>query len=314
MYHKILVTGCSGVLGAGLKRISTKYPQHDFIFTDSKSCDLRDMEATLCFVESHQPDAILHLAAVSGGIEFSMNHPATLLRDNVLININVLEATRICNIKKTVMTMSSGMYPANASIPISENSIHDGSPHGSNYSYSFAKRLVEPAIRAYRTEYNLNVIGLVSNGIFGEHGDFSHTSSAMWASLIRRFYENRDNQEKIIIWGDGSQLREHSYAQDTARAFIWCLHNYDDAQILNVGTTEEHSVKEIAFMIAEALGIDKTRIEFDTSKPLGIHRKSFDNSKFVKLSNFSFTPFQAGLKRTIDWFCENYEEPGEVLL
>ena len=314
MYHKISVTGGSGLLGTGLKTVSCEYPNREFVFSDSKRCNLTKLEDALRYVELHKPDAILHFAAVSGGVELSIKYPATLLRDNVYMNMNVLEAARIHGVKKTVMTLSTGMYPANAPHPLLEEYIHDGCPHESNYSYAFAKRLVEPSIRAYRTEYGMSIIGLVPNGIFGENGNFSYREAAMWAALVRRFYENRNNQEKIVIWGDGSPLREHTYSQDIAKAFMWCLDNYDEAQILNVGSTEEHSVKEIAYMIAEILGIDKERIEFDTSRLTGIHRKSTDNSRFVELSGFQHTPFRVGLERTIRWFCENYDKPGQVRL
>jgi GDP-L-fucose synthase len=314
MYKKLLVTGCSGVLGAALKRISHEYPGHEMVFSDSSHCDLTNLDNTLRYVKSIEPDVIMHLAAVSGGIELSIKQPATLLRDNVYMNMNILEAARFHNIKKTVMTLSSGMYPAEVTNPIREEYIHNGCPHESNYSYAFAKRLIEPSIRAYRAEYGINVVGLVPNGIFGENGDFSYTHSAMWAALIRRFYENRNNMEKIIIYGNGLSVREHSYSQDMARAFMWCLENYDEEQILNVGTTEEYSVKDIAYMIAEILQIDKNRIEFDVSKPSGIHRKSIDNSRFIKLSKFEFTPFRTALERTIRWFCENFDKPEQVLL
>jgi GDP-L-fucose synthase len=314
MYKKILVTGCSGVLGTGLKAIQNEYSHSEFIFSDSKMCDLTKLDETLAFVALHKPDAILHLAAISGGIGLSINYPAKLLRDNVYMNMNVLEAARLQGVKKTVMTLSAGMYPPNAPNPLSEDYIHDGPPHESNYSYSFAKRLVEPSIRAYRKEYGMNVIGVIPNGIFGENGDFSETGAAMWAALVRRFYENRDNQEKIVIWGDGSPLREHTDARDMARAFMWCLENYNDTQILNVGTTEEHSVKEIAYMIAELLGVEQERIEFDTSKPAGVFRKSTNNDRFVALSGFRYTPFCITLERTIQWFCENYDKPGKVIL
>lgn len=243
-----------------------------------------------------------------------MKYPATLLRDNVLMNMYVLEAARIHNIKKTVMTLSTGMYPVNAPHPIREEYIHDGYPDESNYSYSFAKRLIDPSIKAYRAECRMNVIGLVSNGIFGENGNFHPEESVMLTALIRRFYENKDNNSTIVVWGDGSPLREYTYSQDMARAFMWCLDNYDDAQTLHIGSTEEHSVKEIAFMVADMMGIDKKRIEFDTSKPMGISKKSTDNSKFTSVSHFQYTPFRVGLEKTIRWFTENYHIPGKVRL
>ena len=314
MYQKILVTGGTGLLGTGLKAVAKDYADREFIFLGSRDCDLVNADQVFRCVETVQPDAILHLAALSGGVQYSRKYPATLLRDNVLMNANVLEASRVFHVQKTVMTLSTGMYPTDAPNPIKEEAIHEGCPHESNYSYSFAKRLIEPSIRAYRTEYDLNVIGLVSNGIFGENANYRPEESVMVAALIRRFYEEKDTQKPIVIWVDGTPLREYTYSQDMARAFMWCLDHYDDPQILNVGSTEEHSVMDIAFMIADNLGIDRDRLEFDTSKPNGIFRKSTDNSRFLNLSGFSYTPFHVGLEKTIQWFCSHYFDSQVVRL
>ena len=131
----------------------------------------------------------------------------------------------------------------------------------------------------------------------------------MVPALIRRFYDQRNTGEKITIWGDGSPSREYTYAKDLARIYMWALKDYDHAQILNIGTTEENSVRDIAFMIAEAMGVDPARIVFDTTKPAGILRKSTDNSRFIALSNFQYTPFREGLEKTIQWFSDFIADP-----
>lgn len=308
MYSKIWVTGGTGLVGAALKSIEGDYPEREFTFTGSRDCDLLRPAGLAEYLETYRPDAIIHLAAVSGGIGLSAKYPATLLRDNTLMSINILEAARLLGVRKIVMTLSTGMYPAHAPIPIREDSIHDGRPHESNYSYAFAKRLIEPLIQAYRTEYGLNVIGVVPNGIIGENGNYSYGASTVVAALIRRFYESREGNSKIVVWGDGSPLREFTYAKDIARAFMWCLDNYDRTDIVHIGTTEEHSIRDIAYMIADILGIDKGRIQFDASKPSGQFRKATDNSKFIGLSGFVYTPFRAALENTISWFCEHYRD------
>ena len=314
MYRKILVSGGSGLLGTAVKAVVEEYPGREFVLFDSAQCDLTDAAATRRFVAGHQPDAILHLAAVAGGVEFSTRHPARLLRDNVLMTFSVLDAARAEGVRKTVMMLSSGMYPEAAPNPLTEDAVHDGRPHASNYSYAHAKRLIEPAIHAYRREHGMSVIGLVPNGIFGENANYAEGESAMVMALIRRFYENRDGDGKLVIWGDGSPLREYTYSRDLARASLWCLDRYDEAQVLNIGSTEEHSVRDIACMIADLLGIDRARLEFDRSKPGGVHRKSTDNSRFVGLSGFRHTPFRVGLEHTVRWFCDNYAKPGAVRL
>ena len=144
------------------------------------------------------------------------------------------------------------------------------------------------------------------NGIFGEHDDFRDGSAVMVSSLIRRFYENKNGDSEITVWGDGSPLREYTYSADLAHIFMWCMENYDAADILNVGSTEEHSVKEIAYIISDVLNINTNRIIFDTEKPGGVYRKSTDNSKFMNLSNHTYMPFKQGIEKTIKWFENNY--------
>jgi GDP-L-fucose synthase len=230
------------------------------------------------------------------------------------MNINVLEAARLLGIQKTALTLSTGMYPVDAPNPIVEDVIHNGNPHPTNYSYSFAKRLIDPSIRAYRTEYGINAIGLAVNGIFGPNMNFREGESIMVAALIRRFYENRDNGSEIVIWGDGSPLREYTYSQDLARAFMWCLENYNEPQFLNIGSTEETSVNDTALMIADLTGVSRERVVFDTSKPAGIHRKATDNTRFTGISHFQYTPFRIGMEKTVEWFIQHYAEKGAVRL
>jgi len=312
-YPKILVTGSSAVLGTAVKAVSRGHSENTFIFTSSKDGDLTDPTETQALFAHHRPDAVLHLAAVSGGIGLSMKYPATLLRDNIRMTFNVLEAARENKVKKTVMTLTTGMYPPDAPLPLDEKDIHNGYPHDSNYGSSFAKRMVDPAIRSYREEYGMNVIGLIPSGIFGENDNFNYKDAPMLPALIRRFYENRTNTRPIVIWGDGSPLREYSYSKDLAEIFIWALQHYDEAQVLNVGTAEENTVRDIAYMIADIMQIDGARIQFDRSKPNGVFRKSTNNSRFIKKSGFKYTPFRDGLQKTIKWFVEKYEsDPSNI--
>lgn len=314
MYKKILVTGATGLLGHAVMALAPEYPGTEFVGIGSKDCDLNKIDGTIEFVRKLQPDAIVHTAALAGGIQYSSRYPATMLRDNVLQNLSVLEAARLAGVKKTILTLSAGMYAADAPVPIKEEYIHDGAPHEANYSYAFAKRLIEPSIRAYRTEYGLSAIGLVSNGLFGDYANYRPAEAVMVASLIRRFVEHRDTTDRIEIWGDGSPLREYTFGPDMARAFMWCLEHYDAPQILHVGSIEEVAVKDTAFMIADILGIDRSRLFFDTSKPAGILRKGTDNSRFVKLSGFQYTPFREGLEHAIRWYLDNKDIPGRVRL
>ena len=314
-YRTILVTGSSAVLGTALRAIAPERPESRFIFLTSKDCDLTDPAATAATFERHRPDAVLHLAAVSGGVGMGRKHPAKMLRDNVLMTFNVLDAARQTGVRKTVMTLSVGMYPANAPLPLNEDNIHDGPPHPSNYGYSHAKRLVEPALRAYREEFGLHAVGLIPSGIFGPNDNFNFEDAPMLPALIRRFYENRAGDQPVVIWGDGSPLREYTFSENVARIYLWALDHYDDPQVLNIGTNEEIAIRDIAFRIADLLKVDRRRIQFDTSKPAGIHRKPMDNSRFLRLSGFRYLPFRQGLEKTIAWFVDAYErDPASIRL
>jgi GDP-L-fucose synthase len=311
--RKILVTGGTAVTGYAFNSIKQEYPNDEFKLIGSKDCDLTSKEQTFDFIKNYKPNAIIHLAALCGGIGLSAGYPADVLRENVIMNFNILDTAAKLNLEKVIMTLSAGMYPPTAPLPLKEEYIHEGDAHISNYGYSHAKRLIEPSIRAYRKQYGLNVIGLVPNGVFGENDNYNEEDATMLPTLIKRFYENKDKDTSLIIWGDGSPLREYTYSKDIARANMWCLDNYNDSQILNIGSIEERTVLEIAGMIADNFGIDKNRFTFDTSKPEGVFKKSTDNSKFVGLSGFKYTPFEEGLKNTIKWFVETYENYPELI-
>jgi len=300
----------SGILGATLRQTRGQYPGVEWTFSSRADCDLRDPRACIAYVSRVRPDAILQLAAVSGGIGLSMRQPATMLRDNVLINLSVLEAARQLGIGKLVLALSSGMYPAEAPQPIAETSIHDGPAHDTNYGYAYAKRLLAPAVQAYREEFGLNVIGLVPNALYGPFDRFDQESGTVVRALIRRFHEAREGRGPVVVWGDGTPLRELTYAEDAARAFMWGLDHYDDPRILNVGCNEEHSIRDIALAIADELGIDRSRVTFDRSRPAGIARRRTDNAEFVKRSGFRFTPFREGLRRTVAWYVSHVGRHG----
>ena len=135
----------------------------------------------------------------------------------------------------------------------------------------------------------------------------------MLASLIQRFHENREGNDPIVVWGDGTPMRQYTYAPDLARAYMWMLDHYDDPQILNVGSSEEHSVRDIAHMIADALEIDRGRIAFDESKPSGASRRNTDVSRFQKLSGIVFTPFREALSQTVRWYVDTAANTPDIL-
>ena len=284
-----------------------------FIFWRRCDCDLTAAVETRERLAALSPGAIVNPAAVGGGVALSRRHPASLLRDNVLINLNVLEAARLAGTEKVVLSLSSGMYAPGTPQPYRESSIHNGAPDDSNYSYAHAKRLIEPMIRAYREEFGMLVVGLSPNGVIGPHDHFHPEESNMTAALIQRMDESRDGVEPIVIWGDGSPLRELSDSRDIARDFLWALEDYDSPAVLNVGTSEEMSVRDVATSVATRLGIDPARLRFDSSKPSGVPRKRTDTSRYAALSGAPYVPIREALARAVDWYVgTRREDPGSL--
>jgi GDP-L-fucose synthase len=316
MYKRILVTGGNAVAGDGLKSAVAKgeYAGRKFAFPGSKELNLLDAEATKTFVADWKPDAIVHFAAISGGIQLTIDHPASVMRDNILMNFNIIEAARLCGVNKVLTTSSAAIYPLNTPVPMKEEEMHNGYPHESNYSYAFAKRLLDPMGKAYRKEYGMDIVGIIPGAIIGPKSNFDAKSSTAVPALIRRFFENRAGSAPLTVWGDGSPLRQFTSDEDIGRIAMWCVDNYRSAQMLNVSTTEETSIKDAAYMIAEFLGIDSKRLTFDTTKPAGTYRQTVDNGKFVALSNFKYTPARDTIKRTVEYFAANYPDPAKLRL
>jgi len=267
---------------------------------------LLDGLATRKFVADWKPDAIVHFAAISGGIQLTLDHPARVMRDNLLMSLHIAEAARLTGVQKLLATLSVAIYPLDAPVPMREECIHLGYPHETNYSYAFAKRLMDPLARAYRKEFGLSVVNIIPGAILGPRSNFDPKSSTAVPALIRRFYENRQSTDPLLVWGDGSPLRQFTSDEDMGRIAMWFIDHYDDPKPLNVGTAEETSIGDAAWMIAEFLHLDPKRLVFDSSKPAGTHRQSTDNSKFVALSNFKYAPARETIQRTVDYFAANY--------
>ena len=315
-YKRVLVTGGSAVAGDGLRSAVEKgeYPGREFIFPRSKELNLLDEEATKKFIADWKPDAIVHFAAISGGIQLTLEHPASVMRDNIVMNFNVVEAAREAGVKKVLMTLSASCYPLETPIPMKEEYLHKGYPHETNYSYAFAKRLMDPMAKAYGKEYGLGMTSIIPGAIIGPRSNFNPNESTAVPGMIRRFYDNRDGSDPLVVWGDGTPVRQFTSDEDMGRIAMWCIDNCEETGPFNVSTSEETSIKGVAHMIAEAMGVDTSRLQLDTSKPNGAPSQSVDNSKFVKLSGFKYAPTRETIDRTVKYFVENYPNEEKLRL
>jgi len=278
----------------------------DGIFISSKECDLRDARYTRKIMEAYRPDAVIHLAAKVGGIKANMDNLGDFYRENILINTNVLESAHINNVKKVVSLLSTCIYPNEVTYPLTEDQIHNGAPHRSNYAYAYAKRMLDIQSQAYREQYGCNFITAVPNNLFGENDNYDLNDSHVIPAMMHKMLRARQNGENVVLWGDGSPLREFTYSLDLANILMFLLEHYDGVEPLNVGNTGEHSIKEVAELVATHIGFDG-EIVWDVDKPKGQFRKPSDNTKLLELGwkPKMYTDFNEAMKASCDWFQKN---------
>jgi len=301
----ILVTGASGMVGCAFQNINP--PQdHDFVFVGSKDCDLTDRAATFKLFKEIQPDYVIHLAAKVGGVKGNTDYVADFYTQNIQMNTNVLDAAYVFKVKKVVSLLSTCVYPDTATYPLTEDQIHAGPPHRSNFGYAYAKRMLDIQSQAYRQQYGCNFITAVPNNLFGKNDNFHLTDGHVIPALIRKVYEAKINDEPTVtFWGDGSPLREFTYSDDIARLLLFLLERYEDATPVNIGNTGEVSIREVAGIIIENIGYGGSVI-WDTSMPAGQHRKPSSNKKLMELRWHPYSDFKTALANTCDWFKQNY--------
>lgn len=314
----ILVTGGSGLLGQAIKYIlETEAPGSRFakkadetwIFVSSAEGDLRDPIQAAKLFEKYKPTHVIHLAAIVGGLFKNMKENATILRDNILINDNVIHTCYTTKVDKLISCLSTCVYPDKVEYPLTELNIHLGPPHSSNFGYAHAKRMVDVQNHAYKGQFGCNFTSAIPTNIFGPHDNFDLEDAHVMPALIHKCYLAQKNGTPFVVGGTGKPLRQFIYSRDLAKLFIWMLREYDDVEpvILSVGENEEVSIKQLADAIVKAMDF-KGEYTFDTTRADGQFRKPASNKKLLSLiGDFTFTPFEEALNTTVQWFLQNYE-------
>jgi GDP-L-fucose synthase len=303
----ILVTGGSGLVGYAIKEICNEY-NHNFKFLSSKDCNLEDLNETQILFDYIKPDYVIHLAAYVGGLFKNMNSKVDMLEKNLKINYNVIKCCHDFNVKKCVSCLSTCIFPDKTSYPIDENMLHEGPPHDSNYTYSYAKRFLEIHSRAYREQYDDNFVCIIPTNIYGPNDNFNLEDSHVIPGLIHNCYLSKKKNKDFIVRGTGKPLRQFIYSIDLAKLIMWTLQNYNSHKslILSVNEKEEMSISQIAELIADKFDY-KHRIKYDPSYSDGQYKKTADNSKLESLINFNFTEIKNGINDTVDWFLDNQD-------
>lgn len=301
------VAGHRGLVGSAIWRQLEASGFSDLIGRSSSELDLKDRDAVFAFFEETKPATVVLAAAKVGGILANSTYPVDFLSDNLRIQVNVLDAALAQNVQRVLFLGSSCIYPKMAPQPIKEEYLLTGHLEPTNDAYAIAKIAGILQIQSVRKQYGLPWISAMPTNLYGPGDNFSPKGSHVLPALIRRYDEaRRDGVDKVTNWGSGSPRREFLHVDDMAAACIHLLEHYDGPDQVNVGTGEDSTIKEIAEIVASAVGFEG-ETEWDTSKPDGTPQKLLD---VTKLRNAGWTPridLEAGIATTVDWY-RNYIE------
>lgn len=305
----ILVTGASGFLGSHIVGVLKSYDVK-VLTPGHAELDLVSLDGCRDYFSSHRPDLVIHCAGAISGLLRILDSPADIFDTNVRININVLKASQETGVEKLVNIGSTCAYPGE--LPTGyfrEEAFFDGPMHRSVESYGFSKRAMVVGSTAYRQQYGLNSITLLLTNMYGPWDVFSVERAHVASALIKKFMvAKRNNEPAVEVLGTGKAVREFLYVEDAAEAILLAAEKYDDALPLNVGSGEETPIVSLAQLIKELTGYTGT-IRWNTDGPDGALRKVSDISRIRRLLGWKPRYFlREGLKKTIKWFDEHYDE------
>jgi GDP-L-fucose synthase len=307
-HAKIYVAGNRGMVGSAIIRKLQAEGYHNFVFRKSSELDLRNQAAVETFFESEKPDYVFLAAAKVGGIHANNIYRAEFLYDNLMIQNNVIHQSYVHGVKKLLFLGSSCIYPKLAPQPLKEDYLLTGLLEPTNEPYAIAKITGIKMCEAYRSQYGCNFISVMPTNLYGPNDNYDLNNSHVLPALIRKFHEAKVNgSPSVEIWGTGSPKREFLHADDLADACYYLMLNYNEPQLVNIGTGEDVSIKELALLIKDIVGYEG-ELTWNASKPDGTPRKLMDVSK-LKAAGWQYSiGLREGIERTYKEFAGNMAE------
>jgi len=302
---RICVTGGAGFLGTHLIENLRKRGAKDIFVPTIEEYDLVDRDAIARLLADSNPDVIIHLAAHVGGIGANREHPAEFFYDNLMMGVQLLHQAYERGVEKFVAIGTVCAYPKFTPVPFNEDNLWIGYPEETNAPYGLAKKMLLVQSQAYREQYGFNSIFLLPVNLYGPGDNFNPRSSHVIPALIRKCVEaNENNEDHIVVWGDGSPTREFIYVKDAAEGIALATERYNESEPVNIGSGFEISIKDLVKKIARMTGFEGDLV-WDTSKPNGQPRRALNTSRAKEKFGFEAkTDFEEGLQKTIDWYRE----------
>ena len=302
---KIFVAGHNGMVGSAILRKLTSDGYTNLLVRSRRELNLLHQDAVLEFFEKERPEHVFLAAARVGGIWANKSYKADFIYENLQVQNNVIHSSWKSGVKKLLFLGSSCIYPKLCPQPIKEEYFMSGPLEETNDAYAVAKIAGIKMCQSFNEQYKTNYISVMPTNLYGPNDNFELQHSHVLPALIRKFHDAKmEGKSEVIVWGTGSAKREFLHVDDLADAVVFLMSKYDGSEIINIGTGEDLSIKELAELNKRLIGYPG-KITWDTSKPDGTPRKLLDVSKLHALGwkhKFSLTD---GLKNTIDWFIQN---------
>ena len=304
---RIFVAGHRGLAGSAIVRRLRAEGAGNLILRSRAELDLRNQAAVNAFFAAERPDYVFLAAAKVGGILANSHFPAEFAYDNLVIELNVIDAAWRYGVHKLCFLGSSCVYPKFAEQPIREESLLTSSLESTNEWYAVAKIAGIKLAQAYSLQYGFRAISLMPTNLYGPEDNFDLLSSHVLPALIRKFHDARMNEApEVVVWGSGAPRRELLHVDDLADAAVFLMHNYDDPQPINVGVGEDLTIRELALLVREIVEYTGELV-FDASKPDGTPRKLLDVSRLCSLGWRARIPLRQGIQATYEWYRKRLE-------
>ena len=298
---RVYVAGLHGMVGSAIA-LEASAQGHVIFGKSSSELDLRDRRAVFLELKSSKPDALIIAAAKVGGIGANLAQPVDFISINLQIQTNLIDAAHAANITKVVFLGSSCVYPKHTSQPIPESALLTGLLDESTESYGIAKIAGVRLIQSYRLQFGRDWTSAILTNLYGPNDNFDSEGANVLPGLISRIHQAKINGDKTVeIWGDGTPLREFLFVSDLARAVMALIQSDNLPSLINVGSNQEISIRELALLLAKKLQFNG-EITFNTARPNGTPRKLLDSSKISKLGWKPKVTLEDGIVQTYKWF------------
>ncbi|MCK4636064.1 MAG: GDP-L-fucose synthase [Candidatus Moranbacteria bacterium] len=304
---KIFVAGHNGLVGSAILRQLQKEDYSNLICKNRDGLDLLDSSAVEEFFSIEKPEYVFLAAAKVGGIHANNTYPADFIFQNLQVQNNVIHNAYLNNVKKLIFLGSSCIYPRECPQPIKEEFLLTGPLEKTNEAYAVAKIAGIKMCQSYNKQYGTKFISVMPTNLYGINDNFDLETSHVLPALLKKFHDAKiNNESEVVMWGSGSPMREFLFVDDMADACVYLMNNYDEGEIVNIGTGEDLAIKDLALLIKDIVGF-KGKIVNDISKPDGTPRKLLDVSKLRDLGWKHETGLRKGIEKTYVWFLENYK-------